>query len=43
MLPAVEEIRRKHITVNTARDISSAIQTITREALGKVKKQEIKG
>ena len=43
MLPTEEEIHRKHITVNTARDISSAIQTITREALGKVKKQEIKG
>jgi hypothetical protein len=42
MLPAVEEIQRKHITVNTARDISSAIQKITREALGGVKKQEIK-
>ena len=43
MLPAVEEIQRKHITVNTARDISSAIQKITCEALGRVKKQEIKG
>jgi len=43
MLPALEEIHRKHITVNTARDISSAIQKITREALGRVKKQEIKG
>ncbi len=43
MLPDVEEIRRKHITVNTARDISPAIQKIAREALGIVNKQEIKG
>jgi len=42
MLPTEEEIHRKHITVNTSRDISSAIQKITYEALGRVKKQEIK-
>jgi predicted kinase len=39
MLPTVEAISRRHLTVDTSRDISAAINRIVSEALGKPKRR----